>query len=74
MKKDKVPDKIIRIVAKCDRFEFDEQIEEKKCLPRLNQIRELFLYKKTKTIAGRKRYGGCDKLSVTTSVVNPTFF
>lgn len=65
---------IIRIQAKCDAFEIDEQIDESKVLKRLQSIKNIFLYKKTKRLLGRKIYIGSDKLSVTTTIINPKLF
>lgn len=65
---------IIRIQAKCDAFEIDEQIEENKVLKRLESIRSFFLYKKVAQSNLKKYYIGSDKLTVTTSIINPTLF
>jgi len=64
--------KIIRIQAKCNAFEIDDQIEESKTLARLKQIKSYFMHRKTAKILNKLIYSGSDNLVVTTSVINPT--
>lgn len=59
-------DTIIRVIAKCQLFEIDKQIPEKKIIAELTTIRKSF--EKNNWF----RFKGKDKLIVTTSVVNPT--
>lgn len=56
--------KIIHIHAKCDAFEFYEQIPENKAVQRLNTIKRNFLW-------SAQRSDKTDSLSVKTRVVNP---
>lgn len=56
--------RIIRINAVSPYFSFNELIEEKKSVRRLEAIKRLFDYSK-------KKFGGDGKLSVKTEVVNP---
>lgn len=67
--------KIIRIQAKCERFEVDEQLPEDVVIKRLQQLKYAFLHRNTSSVylgrAKKKFYIGTSKLIVNTSVVNP---
>jgi hypothetical protein len=72
---------MIRIVAECPFFSIDEQVNEKKVVQRLEQIKKMFLSqaktKKVKTGPYKWQYktspGKEGKLKVTTTVINPQF-
>lgn len=55
--------KIIHVHAKCESFEIFEHVDEKKCVARLNCIKNMF--------GSIRRKSPTNKLVVNTMVVNP---
>lgn len=70
-------EKQIRIKAVCPFFEISEEVPEKKAENRLKQIKSWFVGMKQRhegsgTMFGKKRFHGKAKLTVTTTVANPS--